>query len=107
MGGCFTFGFYDGQEHWQLNPNNPVVQKMLSDDSIDVEEMGVIGIESEELEVASILFDISSSLHIPISEINEWDLNRMRLAIAYNSRKIQTERAFIVFSDMKSGIKNG
>ena len=38
---------------------------MLYEDEQDSDDMGLIGITSDELEVESVLFDISSSLHIP------------------------------------------
>lgn len=100
-------GFYDGQEHWKLNPNNPIVARMLSEDEQDSDDMGLVGITSDELEIESVLFDISSSLHIPLSDVSSWSLNQMRLALAYKLKKIQQERAFVVYSEMKAANNHG
>ena len=107
MGRSWIDGFYNGQEHWKLNPNNPIVAKMLYEDEQDSDDMGLIGITSDELEVESVLFDISSSLHIPLSDVITWSLNQMRLALAYKLKKIQQERAFVVYSEMKAANNNG
>lgn len=100
-------GFYDGQEHWKLNPNNPIVTRMLYEDERDNDDMGLIGITSDELEIESVLFDISSSLHIPLSDVSSWTLKQMRLALAYKIKKIQQERAFVVYSEMKAANNHG
>ena len=80
---------------------------MLYEDEQDSDDMGLIGITSDELEVESVLFDISSSLHIPLSDVITWRLNQMRLALAYKLKKIQQERAFVVYSEMKAANNNG
>lgn len=80
---------------------------MLYEDEQDSDDMGLIGITSDELEVESVLFDISSSLHIPLSDVITWSLNQMRLALAYKLKKMQQERAFVVYSEMKAANNNG
>ena len=80
---------------------------MLYEDEQDSDDMGLIGITSDELEIESVLFDISSSLHIPLSDVITWSLNQMRLALPYKLKKIQQERAFVVYSEMKAANNNG
>ena len=71
------------------------------------DDMGLIGITSDELEIESVLFDISSSLHIPLSDVINLEFESDASCPCIQIKKIQQERAFVVYSEMKAANNHG
>lgn len=103
MGGLRTDPFQDGEgsEHWRLNYDNPVVQRMLADDEDDSDGLGVVGTPSDQLATEALFWRLVCTLRLSPREIDTWTLGEMRLASAFLQMQNDYKRIWTPYFDLK------
>ena len=103
MGGIRAHPFCEGEdaEHWRLNYDNRVVQKMLADDEEDSEGLGVVGYFSDRLTTEAMFWRIVCTLRLPLMEVERWTLGEMRLAVAYMQMQNDYKRIWSPYYELK------
>lgn len=103
MGGIRAHPFQEGEnrEHWRLNYENPVVQRMLAEDEEDSEGLGNVGFLSDRLSTEAPFWRLVCNLRFSPSELDKWTLEEMRMATAYMDMQNDYKRVWQPYFDMK------
>lgn len=103
MGGVRTYPFQEGEnrEHWRLNYDNRVVQKMLADDEEDSEGLGAVGFLSQRLTTEALFWRLVCCLRVSPSELDSWTLGEMRMAAGYLDMQNDYKRIWSAFFELK------
>lgn len=103
MGGIRPYPFQVGEnaEHWALNRDNRIVQRMLDIDGDESDEMGDVGKLSPKLSSELLFWKLVCTLHLSLKEVDSWTLDEMRLAAAFGQMTSDNKRLWSTFYDVR------